>query len=212
MIENLTFNYNEELIIDDFTLELTLPITSLIGPSGCGKSTLVKYIINNVDSNPYYNDISYLSQKNLLLNWKTVDENLKMVVSLQKTNIDYLQYLDLFNLNSYKNSFISELSIGTQKRVALLRSFIMKGNLIILDEPFNGIDEINKIEIIEFMIKLQKKFNKKILLITHNINEAIDVSDQIITLTDKPMTIKKTYNKIDFHYNTILNDLKKENR
>ena len=197
-IKNLNDNINQE-IINNFNYNFK-KTTTIIGKSGCGKSTLLKTIIQN------YSDyhFSYLDQDVLLLNWLNVFDNLNIINQEFNLNIDINYYLNLFDLIHLKNKHINELSGGEKKRIAILRTFLMPYNFILLDEPLNNLDEINKKAIINFINYFKK--NKTIIVVSHNINDAFLYSDYIISV-NKPFHIVNEYNKNNFDFQQILIDI-----
>lgn len=206
-IHNLNLCYDDKVIINNFSFTFNQGITCLIGPSGCGKTSLFNCIINKDSSINYQGDISYLSQESILLPWLNVYDNINLINKLKETNIDIDSYLEKYKLIAYKKMFPHELSGGTKRRINLLMTFLNPSNIILLDEPFNQIDMINKEYFYDFVKTLNQEFNKIILINTHDINEAINLSNTIITLTSKPMSIKKVYQH-NFNYDDILSDLR----
>lgn len=176
-------------------------IISIIGPSGCGKSTLLS-IIGELD-NDYdgtidkkTNKIAYMLQSDALLPWLTVYENVVLGLIIQnKINHDNLQYVDylfnLYNLNEFKNNYPDSLSGGMKQRIALIRTLALKPDILLLDEPFSRLDEQTKLMISNDVYNMCKCNNISVILVTHNISEAIYFSDRIIILTKRPSIIKK---------------------
>lgn len=194
-INNLNLQFNNQIIIKNFSLKLDGGITTIVGPSGCGKSTLFKAIINGNKNIITTSDIAYMDQQNLMFSWLTVEQNFELINKFTSTRIDIDALLTKYHLNEYKKMFPTQLSGGTSQRLNLLRSFIMPGDLMLLDEPFNQIDEFNRKQYYDFLLSLSKEFHKSILMTTHNIDEAVLLSDQIICVSSKPMQIKVTFEK-----------------
>ena len=176
-------------------------IVSILGGSGVGKTTLFNLIagINELqsgtieiqgDSN-FKGKVSYMLQKDLLLEHKTVIQNIILPLLIKKVNkkeaeAEAIKNLKLFNLYDYKDKYPSELSGGMRQRVALLRTYMFKEELFLLDEPFSALDAITKISLHSWYLDICKKFNLTTLLITHDIDEAIDLSDRIYIIKNKP--------------------------
>lgn len=184
-------------------------IVSLVGPSGCGKSTLLS-IISNLDKDYdgkviKKNDlkIAYMLQSDALLPFLTIYENailgLKITKQLTKENLEYVDYLfKLYNLEEFKNNYPKSLSGGMKQRVALIRTLALKPDLLLLDEPFSALDQQSRLLISDDVYKIVKIEKKTVILVTHNIEEAITFSDKIVVLSKRPSNIK---NIIDVKFN-----------
>ncbi len=188
--------------INDLNLEICKgEIISLVGPSGCGKSTILS-IISNIDKNYKGNilksndlKIAYMLQSDALLPWLTIYENailgLKIQKKLTKENIDYVNsLLKLYNLEDFKENFPKSLSGGMKQRVALIRTLALKPDLLLLDEPFSALDQQSRLMISDDVYKIVRKEKKTVILVTHNIEEAITFSDKVIILSKRPASIK----------------------
>lgn len=200
---------------------------SILGPNGCGKSTLFNLIIgldNNYDGNIKINDVAdrrtsigYMMQKDLLLPWKTVYQNIIVGLEIQgkvNSNTKELveQYLHRFGISGLIENYPSKLSGGEKQKVALIRTLILDSEVILLDEPFSAIDYNTRLELQTQTYSLAKEKRKTVLLITHNIDEAITVSDRIIILNHKPKGVLKDFNIIfDFEKRNVINVKKDKN-
>lgn len=206
-INNITKNYHtkegEIEALKNLNFDITNgEIISLVGPSGCGKSTILS-IISGLDKE--YNGkikstkklkIAYMLQSDALLPWLTIYENailgLKIQHNLTKENLEYVDYLiNLYNLNDFKDNYPKSLSGGMKQRVALIRTLALKPDLLLLDEPFCALDQQSRLLISDDVYKIVKKENKSVILVTHNIEEAITFSDKVIVLSKRPAKIKK---------------------
>jgi NitT/TauT family transport system ATP-binding protein len=190
VIKNLNKSFGDHQIFENFSAEFKSgEIVALTGPSGCGKTTLLRIIaglctdfkgdVLNVPEN-----ISYLFQEDRLLAWKNVYHNIDFVVKdlLSKeqieTKIDEL--LSFSYLKEHKHKFPHELSGGMQRRVALCRSFIYPSDLLIMDEPFSGLDADMKGRMADSFLSLVKG-NQTAILVTHD-SQVIDKCNRIISL------------------------------
>ena len=130
-------------------------------------------------------------QKDLLLEHKTVIQNIILPLLIKKVGKkeaeeEAIKNLKLFNLYEYKDKYPSELSGGMRQRVALLRTYMFKEELFLLDEPFSALDAITKISLHSWYLEISKKLELTTLLITHDIDEAIELSDRIYIIKNKP--------------------------
>lgn len=208
-ITNLSKTYHtkekEILSIDDISLDINeSEIISIIGPSGCGKSTLLNTLTNL--ENPSIGKISankplilgYMMQNDALLPWLTVKNNallgLKLQHKLTNENINYVdELLKRYGLYEFKDNYPDNLSGGMRQRLALIRTLAIKPNILLLDEPFSKLDIDSRITISDDVYKIIKELNITTILISHDIAEAISLSDRIIVLTKRPTKIKRIY-------------------
>lgn len=199
-LENIYFSYdgddkNSPLIKNiSFSLEKN-EFLSIVGSSGCGKSTIIKLIagIENVASGTIKGETTgYMPQKDLLLPWRTVLENIILPYEINKRDKKEavekaVAYLKKVHLEEYKDKFPSELSGGMRQRVSFLRTLLTDGDILLLDEPFSALDAITKENLQQWLLETLKEFNKSVVFITHDINEAIFLSDRILVCKDKPL-------------------------
>lgn len=195
---------------------------SIIGPSGCGKSTLFRLIsglptkdsckmdgkIRIYGKKPSTacsdKDIGLILQTPTLLEWRNVAQNMKLPLEIMgyssdnssKKIKDLLKLLELEEFEKYRPS---ELSGGMQQKVSIGRALAYNPELLLMDEPFGALDEINRRRMNNEIINIWKKTKKTILFVTHSIEEAVYLSQKVIVLTDKPSTIHKIIN-IDLPY------------
>ena len=209
-IKNLYKNYNNQKesvnAVDNISFDVyENDFISLIGPSGCGKSTILS-IIGKLDNKSYgeilYKDnitISYMFQEDALFPWKTVLENcllpLKINNSVNEENKQYvINLLKKYKLYDFINSYPYELSGGMRQRVALIRTLASKPDILLLDEPFSSLDSQIKMQVSNDIYKIIKEEKKTAIMVTHDIGEAIGMSNKIILLSNRPAKIKNTYN------------------
>lgn len=178
---------------------------ALVGPSGCGKSTILNLIsglIKPSKGNIYLNgDVGYMFQKDNLLPWRTIYKNITIGLEIkgkinngQKKEIDNL--LKKYGLYDFRNSYPHELSGGMRQRVALIRTLVLNPAILLLDEPFSALDAQTKITVNEDVYNIVTKENKSVILVTHDISEAIAFCDRVIVLTNRPAGIKSIHNII----------------
>ncbi len=206
-ISKLTKKYqtkeNEIVALDNISFGLKKgEIVSLVGPSGCGKSTILS-IIADLDHD-YTGTITrkshlkyaYMLQNDALLPFLTIYENAILGLKIQKTvtkeNLAYVDYLfKLYKLDEFKNNYPNSLSGGMKQRVALIRTLALNPDILLLDEPFSALDQQSRLLISDDVYKIAKKEGKTVILVTHNIEEAITFSDRVIILSKRPAKIKK---------------------
>lgn len=195
---------------------------SIIGPSGCGKSTLFRLISGlptrdsceiggkiriygkKPETASKNRDIGLILQKPTLLEWRTVSENIELPLEImgyekEKREGIVTKLLDSMDLSAYSHYRPSELSGGMQQKVSIGRALAYNPKLLLMDEPFAALDEVNRRKMNNEIINIWKEMNKTILFVTHNIQEAVYLSQKVIVLSKKPSTVYKTVN-IDLKY------------
>lgn len=210
-IKNLKKIYHEKngetIALDNISFDVKdKEYISIVGPSGCGKSTILGIIANIVHKsdgeiifkkdNPM---IGYMLQQDALLEWKTVLENCLLGLEITKKlndenrkNVLYL--LNKYGLKDFINKYPSSLSGGMRQRVALIRTLAINPDILLLDEPFSSLDYQTRLSLSDDLHKIIKNENKTAIMVTHDIAEAISMSDRIILLSKRPAIIKNIYN------------------
>lgn len=194
-LNNVNFEVNE----GDFI--------SILGPSGCGKSTLLNImsgLLEPSDGEVLYKDediknnldkIGYMFQKDHLFEWNTVWENVILGLKIKKQLNDESkeranELLDTYGLLRFKNHYPSELSGGMRQRVALIRTLALKPEVLFLDEPFSALDYQSRLLVCDDVYKIIKTEKKTAIMVTHDIAEAISISEKVIVLTKRPSKVK----------------------
>ena len=187
---------------------------SIIGPSGCGKSTLLSIIagLENKSSGKIYIDeietedvsskIGYMLQKDSLLEWRTIYNNvifgLEITHRKTKENEEYVkELLKKYNLYEFKDKYPTQLSGGMRQRVALIRTLAIRPEILLLDEAFSALDYQTRIMVTKDIYSILRNENITTVMVTHDISEAISMSDRVIVLSKRPATVKKIHT-IDF--------------
>lgn len=177
---------------------------SVIGPSGSGKTTLFRLItglenptsgsviINGNASNNRLGSIGYMPQQDLLLQWRTVFENVTLPLELTRVNhsvskTEVYRLLEEFGLKGYENSYPAKLSGGMKQRASFLRTILTGSNILLLDEPFSALDAITRLTMQEWLVEKWEKLRKTVLFITHDVDEALLLSDRILIITETPI-------------------------
>ncbi|MEK7177330.1 MAG: ABC transporter ATP-binding protein [Patescibacteria group bacterium] len=205
-IKNLSLAFEED-VIKNISLEVNEgEIISIIGPSGCGKSTLFNIIsgilkqnkgtikIDGLNEKQRQGKFGYMFQEPLLFPWLKVLENVMLgfeIKGLEKNQakIKALDLLKKFNLFEYSNFYPDGLSGGMKQKVALLRTIAFNSSLLLLDEPFGSLDAITRSSLHMYLLEIWKKLKLTIIFTTHDIREAIFLSDRVYVLSKKPATV-----------------------
>ena len=201
-VKNLSYSFGNNPILKDINIHVNEnEIVAIVGSSGVGKSTLFNLIagvlkkqvgeISINGSNNYIGKVAYMLQKDLLFEHKTIINNVILPLIIAKVNKKKAleegnKILKQFNLDRYANKYPQQLSGGMRQRVALIRTYMFKKNIFLLDEAFSALDAITKKELHKWYLDLKKEFNLTTLLITHDIEEAVFLSDRIYILGNKP--------------------------
>ncbi|WP_244835476.1 ABC transporter ATP-binding protein [Clostridium sp. BJN0001] len=202
-IRNLNKSYNRQHIFENFNINFTdEKVNCIIGKSGCGKSTLLNIIsglipydgdIKGIDSR----DISYIFQEDRLIEWLTINENLR-ICSKKYYNKNIIQkrideILKLVSIYDTKDKYPSELSGGMKQRVNIARALVKPSKVILMDEPFKSLDYKIKYKIIEEYLKILQNKKRIIIMVTHDVDEAIAFNGNIIIFGDRPVKVKKIF-------------------
>jgi NitT/TauT family transport system ATP-binding protein len=201
-IEKLSKKYGDIEVIKDLNLHIKKgEFISIVGPSGCGKSTLFKIITGLlteysgrvwIEGSTIKNKvISYLPQKDLLLPWKTLYENATIPLEISGVKKERWEkiispLMEEFGLSGFENKYPHELSGGMRQRGGLLRSFLIDSDLMLLDEPFGALDAMTRSSMQDWLLEIWKKHNHSILFITHDIEEAVYLSDRVYVMSARP--------------------------
>ncbi|WP_100405813.1 ABC transporter ATP-binding protein [Bacillus solitudinis] len=197
-------SFQNEKIINGLNITLQNgEFISVIGPSGCGKSTLFNLIAGlelpdkgqilfaGKDVKGQRGHSSYMMQKDLLFPWKTVLENVLLGATITRQSKEEAEkeataLFPMFGLKGYENYYPSVLSGGMKQRAALLRTFLHKKDLLLLDEPFGALDALTREKMHEWLLQIWSQMQRTVLFITHSIDEAIFLSDRIYVLAPRP--------------------------
>ena len=209
--DEVSFKYKDE--DKDIVKKLSFSLKqgefiSMLGTSGCGKSTIFRLITgleNPSEGNIFLNGnnlkskknlIGYMPQKDLLLPWRNILENI--CLPLEISGVGKLQakekaeeFLKKFSLYEYKNKYPKDLSGGMKQRISFIRTLLTNSDLLLLDEPFSALDAITRISLQEWTLNQCSKLNKTILFITHDVEEAIFLSNKILLVSETPITSLK---------------------
>ena len=190
VLKNMNFTLNEGEIL------------TILGPSGSGKSTILNILTNLLK--PTSGDviingkIGYMFQKDNLLEWRNIMDNITIGLEIQNKKNDEAmkrveRLLKTYNLWEYRNMYPKELSGGMRQRVALIRTLAVGPDVLLLDEPFSALDYRTRLLVSDDVYKIIKNEGKSAILVTHDISEAISMSDKVAILSKRPATIKGMY-------------------
>jgi ABC-type nitrate/sulfonate/bicarbonate transport system ATPase subunit len=208
-VKNIKKNFGDTHVIDDVSLVLDEnEFVSLIGLSGSGKSTIFNIIsgllipdkgqvlIEGKDYTGKTGRVSYMYQKDLLLPWRKVIDNvcLPLVIkgeSKKRAREAVRRYFKTFGLEGFEDKYPFQLSGGMRQRAALMRTYMFSSDIMLLDEPFAGLDAITRSKIHCWLLEVLKDLKTSVLLITHDIEEAVFLSDRIYILSGKPAGVRE---------------------
>src|SRR6202163_1430966 len=216
-----------KLLIDDVSMTFATPagtfraldhvslsvpagrFVSLIGSSGCGKSTIFNIVaglqeptdgrvmIDGIDATGTIGRVGYMLQKDLLLPWRTLIDNIILGMELQGVPLRQardkaLPLLRRYGLGGVEHAYLNALSGGMRQRSALLRTLLFDTDVILLDEPFGALDAQTKLQMQEWLLQLWEDFGKTVVFVTHDIEEAIFLSDEVHVMGARPGRIIET--------------------
>ena len=204
IVKEVTMSYDQETIIEDVSIELhDRELVCLLGASGGGKTTLFNVIsglqqpdkgnvfLNEREITGQPGNISYMLQKDLLLPYKTIEDNVALPLLIKgekkkSARAKVSGFFEEFGLEGTQKKYPHQLSGGMRQRAALLRTYMFSGDAALLDEPFSALDTLTKSEMHRWYLDVMDKIHLSTLFITHDIDEAILLSDRIYLLGGKP--------------------------
>lgn len=214
-IDNVSLRYftkeNETLALDNISLSIAPgELVSIIGQSGCGKSTLLSMIAGilppssgtiRVDGHPVTKPsprIGYMLQQDYLYEWRTILDNTILGAQIQKQDLTAAkkrasELLIKCGLGEFIHSYPRELSGGMRQRVALVRTLVTEPDVVLLDEPFSALDSQTRLAIADEVVAILRSEGKSVILVTHDIGEAIAMTDRVVVLKRRPGRIKSEH-------------------
>jgi ABC-type nitrate/sulfonate/bicarbonate transport system ATPase subunit len=207
VIDNVSCRFDAGDVIRDIDLTLQRgEFVSIIGPSGCGKSTLFnivsglirptegRILLDGKDVTGATGHVGYMLQKDLLLPWRTVVGNIVLGLSLRRkvTRSDLQRAAELarrYGLGDFLDHYPHALSGGMRQRVALMRTLALQADVLLLDEPFGALDAQTRLDMQLWLLSVCRDLNATILFVTHDVDEAIFLSDRVVVLTGRPGTV-----------------------
>ena len=207
-VRSLTKKFGDLLVLDNLNFEVDEgEFLCIVGPTGCGKTTFLNsltrlyeptagdILVNGVPVDPKKQNISYIFQEYSSFPWQTVEQNIRFGLEIKKVpkeeaDANVEEMLDIVGLTKFRNYYPSQLSISMLQRVAIARAFATKPELLLMDEPYGQLDIDLRFKLEDELIGLWKKTGTTVLFITHNIEEAVYLSQKIMVLTNKPTSVK----------------------
>lgn len=206
-ISGLSKSYGDLAVLTDLSVTVhEKEIVAMLGPSGCGKSTLLHIVagllcpdkgaitLKNRSITGKPGTVSYQQQKDLLLPWKTVIENVVLPLriagsSRRDSYAEGMPLLKRFGLSGFEEVYPGMLSGGMRQRVALLRTYLVTRSIMLLDEPFGALDSMTRTDMHEWLLGVLREMETSVLIVTHDIDEAILLADRVIVLSSRPARI-----------------------
>ncbi len=226
-IKNLKKIYHtknkEILAVKDFSFDVKEgEFIAIVGPSGCGKSTILSVLggleeksegIVNIKNNL---KIGYMLQQDSLFEWRNILNNCLLGLEInntlnENTKNKTINLLTSYGLKDFIYSYPENLSGGMRQRVALIRTLANNPSLLLMDEPFSALDYQSRLAISDDIYNILKKENKTMIMVTHDIAEAISMCDKVIVLSERPATIKSIYEIKLENKSTPINNRKDKN-
>lgn len=206
-LDNVSLRYHsvssETPAVSHLNLEV-LPgeFICIVGPSGCGKSSILSMLAGLLSPSEgsirIDGEIGYMLQKDYLLEWRSIRSNallgLEIQKKLTKENIEYVDtLLEQYGLGDFKEHYPYQLSGGMRQRVALIRTLAVRPDILLLDEPFSALDYQTRLSVSDEIGSIIRKEGKTAILVSHDISEAISLSDRVVVLSGRPARLKKIY-------------------
>lgn len=213
-VDNIAFRYDEEPLFKGLSFEVAAgEFVSILGPSGCGKSTVLNLLagiltpeggsmlVDGTPINGMSRHFAYMPQNDLLFPWKTILQNVCLHGRLHGTEkaaqARARELFGLFGLAGYENAWPSDLSGGMRQRAAFLRTALCDADILLLDEPFGALDVISRGDMQDWLVSMKQHLGRTCLLVTHDIDEAIFLSDRILVLGGRPANIRSEYRVVE---------------
>ena len=214
-LKNVSLSYytkNDEILaLDNLNFKCNKgDFLSIIGPSGCGKTTILSLIaglikptkgyveIENLSNSSKHNTFGYMLQKDYLFPWRTIEKNIFLPLEIKKdkskeSRVYAYGLLEKYGLKDFIKNYPDQLSGGMRQRVALIRTLVCKPEILLLDEPFSALDSQTRLSVCDDVYKIIKQEQKTSILVTHDISEAITMSDIILVLSSRPAQVKSVH-------------------
>lgn len=209
LVEHLTKSFGDLLVLDDISFDVKKgEFLCIVGPTGCGKTTFLNSLtkLYKIDSGSILIDgeeidlkkhnIAYIFQEYSTMEWLNVEENVSYGLKIKHTPKDLMKQrvdtvIKMVGLEKFRNYYPRQLSASMLQRVVIARTFAVEPELLLMDEPYGQLDLILKYKLEDELLDLWQKTKTTVIFITHNIEEAVYLSDRILVLTNKPTKVKQ---------------------
>lgn len=207
-VDHMTKCFGELQVLNDISFDVHRgEFLCIVGPTGCGKTTFLNCItglydltggqilVNSEPVNTKKHNIAYIFQEYSTMSWLTVEQNVAFGLKMKKKPKDVIarevkEVLAMVGLTKYKDYYPIELSASMLQRVVIARAFAVKPDILLMDEPYGQLDVELRFRLEDELIKLWQQLGTTVIFITHNIEEAVYLSENILVLTNKPTSIK----------------------
>jgi ABC-type nitrate/sulfonate/bicarbonate transport system ATPase subunit len=203
-------------VLDDINLEFQDgEMVCILGPSGCGKSTMLRIIAGFDQPSSWQvlqdgkrllkpsSDNIFVYQHSGLLPWMTVWQNVELGIrhteDIRQKNETIQEYIEMVELEGFEHHYPHQLSGGMQRRAELARGLVVNPEMLIMDEPFSGLDFLTHMKMREEVVNMHMYLGKTIIVVTHNIDDALIMGDRVVILSGRPAKVKLD-RKLDFHH------------
>lgn len=208
-VRNLTKKFGDLLVLDDISFNINQgELLSVVGPTGCGKTTFLnslstlyditsgEILLNGEKVDPKKHNIAYIFQETSTMPWLTVEQNVAFGLNIKKiskseTKKAVDEVLEIVGLDEFRSYYPSQLSASMLQRVVIARAFATKPELLLMDEPYAQLDIELRFKLEDELVKLWEKTGTTVLFITHNIEEAVYLGENIMVLSNKPTKVKQ---------------------
>ncbi|NMB21566.1 MAG: ABC transporter ATP-binding protein [Firmicutes bacterium] len=214
-LKNVDLNYHTEagevVALKDVNLTVQdQEFVAIVGQSGCGKSTLLSLVSGlltptrgevTIDGSPVQGTskrVGYMLQQDYLFEWRTILDNALLGLEIRKAKTpaavaEVKEMLKTYGLGGFEDYYPSQLSGGMRQRVALIRTLATKPDVLLLDEPFSALDYQNRLSVGEEVVKILRERKKTVLMVTHDIPEAVSMANRVVVMTPRPGTIRSVH-------------------
>lgn len=208
-VNHLTHRYGDLLVLDDISFTIKEgEFVCVVGPTGCGKTTFLnlltrlivptsgEILIDGGAADPKKHNISFAFQERSAYPWLSVEDNIQFGMKIKKEKPEVIrerteEILELMGLKKFRKSYPHQLSVSGEQRIVIGRSFAMRPDLLLMDEPYGQMDIKMRFYLEDEVIRLWKNYGSTVIFVTHNIEEAVYLADRIIILTNKPAKVKE---------------------
>lgn len=209
-VKNLTKSFGDLLVLDDVSFDVKKgDFLCIVGPTGCGKTTFLnsltklydidsgEILINGESINLKKHSVAYIFQEYSTMEWLNVEKNIEYGLRIKKLPKDVIkqrvdEVINIVGLEQYRKYYPRQISASMLQRVVVARAFAVQPDLLLMDEPYGQLDLNLKYHLEDELLELWKRTGTTVIFITHNIEEAVYLSDNILVLTNKPAKIKAT--------------------